>query len=828
MLCALIALTAVGAGEAISANAKPMKPKALAIMSAQAIQSFRNGDFLRAIELFRELTKANPADALSWQLLGQSLAGVNESLAAKQAYQKALEVRPEGPIAAATKELLAKLPPPDPRGVKVDEAMTLADWLPLADEMIRQGKQVWVLERNGKILATQGDVPQISAQQDRLVREMLATMQLTDLDRAREALKTVRQLKPLVPGNLALQRYEGMACHMLSNFECAEAGYTKWMQLATPSDVERGTITRLLLQARQRVGLDAGEDVPRLGVTVMAMYLGEGMADGDRRLWVQSVLPGEIGERLGLQRGDVILKAGSVVPRSAKELHAWADSREGAMSWALEVQRGTAAIKLALTPSKEELAVISDEAFRQYFSGECEPAEARLQELVTLQPDDPLSWLLLGLCKQGAKDDAAARAAFTKAMQLGKDSKVGKDAKDKLAAMPQPDPYTVQLENGLTLGDWVALKREKLATAKVEDVLEQARAYLHKYGPIPALAGLEKDLATSAQDEVRREVEAALRGLRVRNAEEAEEAFPIITRLKARKPDLPALLKVEARTCHLIKFYSCAEAAYSQWLLAAPASDPRRRQVIEALFLAQQARPLPDMALATGRTLKHCAECPEVVVIGAGGFEMGEPGQGIAMRFDAPFAIGRTEVTQRQWLQLMSGNPSEFKACGPDCPVENVSWNDAQEYVKRLARLTGQPYRLPSEAEWETACRAGDDAEYCGGSDPGEVAWYGAYGSNLGNSSKTTHPVATRRANAWGIHDMSGNVREWVADSWHADMAAQNANGTARLDNSPRKVVKGGSWVSRSSELKPAHRDWDMAGDRYFFTGFRVALTIGK
>lgn len=293
---------------AVAAETKPMRPKALAVMAAQAITAFRSGEFLRAIELYRQLVTANPADALSWQLLGQSLAGANDPRGAKEAYLRSLKAQPEGLVATATKELLTKLPAPDPKSVKVDAALTLADWLPLAEEMVRQDKRAYVLEQNGKILAEQGELPQLLSLQDRLVREMLAPLPLTDLDRAREILAAARQIKPLVPGNLTVLRYEGMACHMLSNFECAEVNYARWMQLATHATPERGMISRLLLQARQRTALNAGEDITRLGITVLAMSSGDVASEGEKQLWVQSVATGEIGERLGLQAGDVILK----------------------------------------------------------------------------------------------------------------------------------------------------------------------------------------------------------------------------------------------------------------------------------------------------------------------------------------------------------------------------------------------------------------------------------------------------------------------------------------------------------------------------------------
>ena len=711
-----LSITAVRATEE-----RPKRQKAVAILAAQAITAFRTGEFLRAVELYRQLTTINPADGLSWQLLGQSLAATNDPRAAKQAYLKSLEVRPDGPVAAATKELLATVPAPDAKTVMVDDSLTLADWLPLAEDLVRQGKALYVLERNGKILAAQGALPQIDALQERLVREQLAPMPLTDLDGARKSLDIIRLVKPMVPGNLTVLRYEGMACHMLGKFECAETAYSKWLQQAGHSEADRGLVSRLLMQARQRSGLEAGEEVVKLGVVVLAMPASDAISEGAKRLWVQAVVAGQAGDRLGLQAGDAILKLGDKPVVSASVLKAWSETLKAGTGGVLEIERDGKSFMLGLAPTKEELAVIGDEAFRQFFAGKCEPAIARLQELVIFQPDDALPWLLLGQCRQTEKDVSGAREAYARALQLGKETKIGIEAKEKLATMPQPDPFKVKLASGLTLGDWINLQRSQSELAKPEALLDEARSYLYRYGPLPALVALEKVLTDRTQDEARREVEMALKKIRIRNVAEAELALPQLVRLKAIKPDLPALLRMEARTCHMIKFYSCAEEAYSEWLLAAPAEDPRRRSIVDSLFAAQQKKPLPETIVATGQTLQHCRDCPSLIVIGAGTFDMGEPGQGVAVRFDRPFAIGRTEVTQAQWGQLMGGNPSEFKKCGGDCPVENVSWSDAQEYVRRLAAATGKPYRLPSEAEWEAACRAGDDSEYCGGDNPGEV-----------------------------------------------------------------------------------------------------------
>ncbi len=173
------------------------------------------------------------------------------------------------------------------------------------------------------------------------------------------------------------------------------------------------------------------------------------------------------------------------------------------------------------------------------------------------------------------------------------------------------------------------------------------------------------------------------------------------------------------------------------------------------------------------KTFRDCADCPEMVIIPSGSFEMGsetgysdeKPVHKVTINY--AFALGKTEVTQAQWLSVMGNNPSEFKICGDNFPVEKVSWNDAQDFIKKINAKTGKHYRLPSEAEWEYACRAGEQLTYCGSANVEKVAWYGTYEAQIGNSNDITHPVGTRQGNAFGLFDMSGNVFEWVADSYH-------------------------------------------------------------
>lgn len=186
------------------------------------------------------------------------------------------------------------------------------------------------------------------------------------------------------------------------------------------------------------------------------------------------------------------------------------------------------------------------------------------------------------------------------------------------------------------------------------------------------------------------------------------------------------------------------------------------------------------------------------------------------------FYISRTEVTQAQWQAIMGSNPSEFKDC-PTCPVEKVSWEDVQEFLKKLNDLSsGVKYRLPTEAEWEYAARGGGKSKdylYSGSNQIGEVAWYG------GNSSGKTHPIGTKKKNELGLFDMSGNVYEWCQDVWHENYEGAPKNGAAWMKdgNQGIRVVSGGSWSLNTVNFRVADRLRYYADDRGSDFGFRLA-----
>ena len=181
------------------------------------------------------------------------------------------------------------------------------------------------------------------------------------------------------------------------------------------------------------------------------------------------------------------------------------------------------------------------------------------------------------------------------------------------------------------------------------------------------------------------------------------------------------------------------------------------------------------------------------------------------------FNIGTFEVTQGQWKMVMGSNPSRFSGCGDNCPVEWVSWNDAQQFIQRLNQQSGTKYRLPTEAEWEYACLAGPPHEYCGSNDINAVAWH------EGNSGAQPHPVGQKQANAWGIYDMSGNVWEWVQDWYGEDYPTGTKNPIGPSVGTGR-VARGGSWfTSRPDRVRASSRDKFSSNYSNYFLGFRLA-----
>ncbi len=221
----------------------------------------------------------------------------------------------------------------------------------------------------------------------------------------------------------------------------------------------------------------------------------------------------------------------------------------------------------------------------------------------------------------------------------------------------------------------------------------------------------------------------------------------------------------------------------------------------------------------------------EFVHIEPGSFIMGSPSdesdggtseKAYQVTLTKDFYMQTTPVTQGQWKTVMENNPSKYQS-GDDYPVEQVSWNDTQEFIEKLNHHKGtEKYRLPTEAEWEYACRAGSTFRFCFGDDESMIddyAWYS------GNSRRQTQPVAQKKSNAWELYDMHGNVWEWCQD-WDDDYPSSSISDPSGSLSGSARVIRGGSYDNSLNFCCNANRNRRSPGFRFNFLGFRLALTL--
>jgi formylglycine-generating enzyme required for sulfatase activity len=320
---------------------------------------------------------------------------------------------------------------------------------------------------------------------------------------------------------------------------------------------------------------------------------------------------------------------------------------------------------------------------------------------------------------------------------------------------------------------------ELWAEVQVGNSIDDYQAYLDKYpkGKYATLARSRmKKLKAEAADKLKRDNAAAAQAAAQAAADRARQQREEAAQAAAERA------RQQQETAQ-----ATADRARQQREEAAQAAAERIRQRQEAaaarVSQAAAARPAPVVQVA------RQANEPDMVRIPNTNYEM-----------------GKYEVTQGQWKAVMGSNPSKFVDCGDTCPVEQVSWNDIQEFLRKLNAQTGKNYRLPTESEWQTACLAGSQTEYCGGNDLNAVAWY------IDNSGSTPHPVGQKQPNAYGLYDMSGNVWEWMQDCWDSSCGA--------------RVLRGGSWNNNSLYLRAANRDSGGPSNRGYDSGFRLARTL--
>ena len=258
---------------------------------------------------------------------------------------------------------------------------------------------------------------------------------------------------------------------------------------------------------------------------------------------------------------------------------------------------------------------------------------------------------------------------------------------------------------------------------------------------------------------------------------------------------------------------------------------------LAALFVAGGALAGALAADAVAEALRDCPDCPDMVIVPAGSFHMGSDHGAMDERpvhpvtFRRAFALGRYEVTFRQWQACVRAGgcerrPRDFGWGRGERPVVDVDWHDAGRYAAWLAARTGKPYRLPSEAEWEYAARGGvrGDPGWNGTPALGRANCDGC-GSRWDNVS--TAPVGSFPANGFGLHDMLGNVWEWVADCWNRGYRGAPGDGGPWITGDCRqRVMRGGSFAVTPNVVRPSHRLENVPTVRLISVGFRVARDL--
>jgi formylglycine-generating enzyme required for sulfatase activity len=303
--------------------------------------------------------------------------------------------------------------------------------------------------------------------------------------------------------------------------------------------------------------------------------------------------------------------------------------------------------------------------------------------------------------------------------------------------------------------------------------------------------------------------------------------------------------KAKADRLFAAQKYQEAQKAYEDLLQLKP-GDPHatgQRAECKKRLTTKPVTPDPLPPAAEGETITVNGVSFKMIPVQGGTFTMGcTSEQGSDCSGDerpvhqvtvSTYYMGETEVTQRLWEAVMGSNPSHFKNC-PECPVEQVSWEDAQEFIQKLNRLTGKTFRLPTEAEWEYAARGtsaslsnptsaslSNPTKYAGSNNVDEVAWH------RDNSGGKTHKVKGKRPNELGLYDMSGNVWEWCEDVWHDNYNGAPTDGRPWMagGNFGLRVIRGGAWGYDAGGCRVSDRSNCAPTYRGFSIGFRVVAS---
>jgi len=443
----------------------------------------------------------------------------------------------------------------------------------------------------------------------------------------------------------------------------------------------------------------------------------------------------------------------------------------------------------------------------------------------------------------GPSADEIRKAEELASWDFVKDRNDLQDMRDHLARFPggTTERYALTKLDGLV---WAGLGT-KPTTAQLRAYLDEFPRGAKAAAGQARIAAMEQEAAAAASTAERAREETEAWGAIAAGADQAAiEAFlkdwPNGQHAVAAKARLQELSLGKGTLRRGVMLGAGATAVIAVVVLAGWYDYQRARLLpifwyVRASALTAEA----ERALKPGGAFKECASCPEMVVMPAGSFTLGSPsneeGRGSdegpqrQVRIRQPFAVGKFEVTFDEWDACVAHGgckpqPDDLSWGRGRRPVIHVSWDDAKQYVAWIAKLTGKPYRLLTEVEWEYAARAGGSGRYSFGDDErqlGDHAWYGR------NSGGKTQPVGQKIANAFGLHDMHGNVREWVEDCYRDSYQGAPTDGLAwTTGDCGRRVVRGGSWLSYPRDLRSAYRLWFTTDSRIYVQGFRLARTL--
>ena len=674
--------------------------------------------------------------------------------------------------------------------VMLPAGYTLGDWVLLAEERLRDGERAEVLVEANSHLRKYGQFTEVVEVREQAVSGLVKDLRVTTRGEARTALKQLERIEASVGERADLLRWKARAYRLLGNRPAEDSAHVRWLALAPQDHPERREVLSAL--RRVRAELAANEKFSqRVGRSFSADWMDASTGWTDLHYAALLDLPGVVA---------ALVEAG--LPAD------------------LRLKDGSAPMGGDLRRALEALG------YGEGFEGRGAEGETPLMLAAFANAGGALAELVERGADVGEKDGRGRTALHHAALGNALDAATG--LVDRGAGVGAED------EGGETPLDHAARGGREgravlvLLADKLEASLKLTRS--DRIWVQRGLASLGKDVGKADGefgDRTRWGIESYQRdkglpetgyltaelseGLEARGREaEDDEAFK-----QAKRQHTASGYRGYLGSCGVCGHKSEAEA-----------------------LLAEVSKPKWEI----GKKFRDCPGCPELVVVPEGSFTMGSPvseegrrdSEGPAHRVSIakPFAVGVYEVTFGEWVACVSGggcgghHPGDRGWGRGRRPVMNVSWDDAQGYVRWLSRETGEAYRLLSEAEWEYAARAGTRTRY----------WWGdAIGRNRANcrgcgsrwDGEQTAPVGSFTANAFGLHDVYGNVWEWVEDCWNDSYRGAPSDGSVwQSGDCGRRVLRGGSWDIAPGYLRSALRGGNATGHRDFTAGFRVARTF--